>query len=167
MTKYLHLHSFSCSYAESHRPEGFLVTATKENSSIGLQTRRVNSPCCKCEFTGSIHRCRQQHKNNSCRYAHLCALDEGDLALPVHFLGGFLRPRCGAVNDGVDAHQGCGEGGRVCEICLNCRGTPIPQEICRVLSWSHYAPHLHHRRMHRSCPNFSYFARSLVHPAGW
>lgn len=35
----------------------------------------------------------------------LGALDEGHLALPVHIVCVLLRPRGGAVDDGVHAHQ--------------------------------------------------------------
>lgn len=74
--------------------------------------------------------------------SHLCALDQGLLAFPIHPLGGFLRAGSGAVDDSVDADQRGRQRGRVPQVCLYRRGPPVAEEVCRVLPRPHDASHL-------------------------
>jgi len=54
------------------------------------------------------------------------------LAVPVNLGGALLGASCGAVDDGVNAHQGCWQGGGVIQIRLHDRWSSSQ-------AWSHTA----------------------------
>ena len=55
----------------------------------------------------------------------LGALNQRHFALPINLIGGLLWTSGGAVDDGVNANQGGGEGRGVGEVCLDGGCAPI------------------------------------------